>query len=107
MIESVRLPGSNWEDRFNQIREKPGVSTFFQQEQIGTPDDGLDVHSRNNLWIIEAARRLVATPDDLYALLVWDEKPTGDGPGGTSDFVQRVKELGGHVAPPVNPTKIN
>ena len=45
-------------------------------------------------------------PKNLYGLLVWDEKPVGDGPGGTSDFAARVKQLGGHLAPIINATKL-
>ena len=44
-------------------------------------------------------------PRNLYALLVWDEKPTGDGPGGTADCATRVKRLGGRIAI-VNPKRL-
>ena len=42
---------------------------------------------------------------DESALIVWDEKPRGDGPGGTSDFQQKVCHLGGQVEI-INPTKL-
>ena len=61
---------------------------------------------RNNLWMINTARVEANDPKNLYALLVWDEKSTGDGPGGTSDFAVRIKELGGRLAPIINPTKL-
>ncbi len=104
--ESVRLPSGRWEERFDALCAHPRVRRFFQHEQLDEDREGLGVHARNNLWIIEAARALAPSPDGLHALLVWDEKPTGDGPGGTSDFVTRVLQLGGHVAPPINPTTI-
>lgn len=104
--ESVRLPGGHWEERFRRICAHPSVRRFFQHELSRNAHNGLDVHARNNLWIIEMARSLAPSPDRILALLVWDEKPTGDGPGGTSDFVSRVLRLGGEVAPPVNPTKL-
>jgi hypothetical protein len=28
---------------------------------------------------------------------VWDENPTGDGPGGTSNFESQVRSLGGLI----------
>jgi hypothetical protein len=56
--------------------------------------------------MINTARVEANDPNNLYALLVWDEKPTGDGPGGTSDFAVRVKTLGGHLAQTINPTKL-
>src|SRR5215207_3061175 len=84
LTESVRLPGTRWEERFHALCAQPRVRRFFQHEHLGKGADELDVHARNNLWIIEAARALAPSPDAIYALLVWDEKPTGDGPGGTS-----------------------
>jgi len=104
--ESVRLPGSSWERRFRALCARPRVRRFFQHEHLGEDRDSLGVHARNNLWMIETARKLAGSPDRIHALLVWDEKSTGDGPGGTSDFVARVQELGGVVAPPINPTKL-
>jgi tetratricopeptide (TPR) repeat protein len=100
--KSVRLPGSNWEARYFELRKHPQAETCFQPERLGTPPHGLSEFARNNLWIINTAR-VEAKSDNLYALLVWDEKLTGDGPGGTSDFAEKVKQLGGrlHI---INPT---
>ena len=39
------------------------------------------------------------------AILVWDEQPTGDGPGGTSDFAERAERMSSRFAI-VNPTKL-
>lgn len=104
--ESVRLPDGQWEERFHKLCCQPGVRRFFQHEHLGEVSDGLDVHGRNNLWVLSTARALAPSPDHIYALVVWDEKSTGDGPGGTSDFVSRVAQSGGHVEPPINPTKL-
>jgi hypothetical protein len=104
--ESVRLPNSNWEDRFFALRERANVKTFLQMERLRTPPKGTSVFARNNLWMLNTARVEANDPKNLYALLVWDEKPTGDGPGGTSDFERRVKQLGGRVAPIINPLKL-
>jgi hypothetical protein len=107
---SVRLPGSNWEERYFDLLDK--CTVLYQPERLGEPPEGLSEFARNNRWIVntafaeadadptrEAARR-------LHALLVWDEMPTGDGPGGTSDFAATVERLGGrlHI---VNPTQID
>jgi hypothetical protein len=69
------------------------------------PPKGTSAVAHNNLWMINSARAEVATSNSLYAILVWDELPTGDGPGGTSDFAARIKQLGGHRAI-INPTKL-
>jgi tetratricopeptide (TPR) repeat protein len=103
--ESVRLPDSNWEDRFFALRDRPTVKVFLQSDRLKSPPKGVSVFGRNNLWMINTARVEANDPKRLYALLVWDELATGDGPGGTSDFAARVKELGGRLAI-INPTKL-
>jgi len=103
---SVRLADSNWEDRFFALRNRESVNIFLQSERLKSPPQPAVVFSRNNLWMINTARVEANDPNNLYALLVWDEKPTGDGPGGTSDFAVRVKKLGGHLAPTINPTRL-
>jgi tetratricopeptide (TPR) repeat protein len=103
---SVRLPDSDWETRFFALRDRETVKTFQQPERLKAPPKGTSVYSRNNLWMINTAACEANDPKKLYAVLVWDEQPTGDGPGGTSDFASRVKRLGGHLAPVINPTKL-
>jgi hypothetical protein len=76
--------------------------TRFQHEALGPPTAGETVFERNNLWRIDTAYSL--TPADrVYAILVWDGKRAGDGPGGTFDFAQRVAQRGSSVAV-INPT---
>jgi hypothetical protein len=55
--------------------------------------------------MLEAARAEAGEASNLYAVLVWDERPTGDGQGGTSDFAARVRKLGGRLSV-INPTKL-
>jgi hypothetical protein len=104
--ESVRLPGGQWEERFRDLCRRPAVRRFFQHEHLRGEAGEQGVHARNNLWMLETARALAASPEQIHALLVWDEQPTGDGPGGTSDFVARVRSIGGHVAHPINPATL-
>ena len=103
--KSVRLPKSNWEKRFKALKSRRGVQVFWQDDRLKSAPKGASVFSRNNLWMINTARVEANDSEHLYAVLVWDEKPTGDGPGGTSDFAARIKELGGHLAI-INPTKL-
>jgi hypothetical protein len=100
------LPDSDWEDRYYNLRDRENVKLFFQPDRLKAPPRGVSVFARNNLWMINTARVLADDPARLYALLVWDEQPTGDGPGGTSDFAVRIKKLGGRLAPIINPTKL-
>jgi tetratricopeptide (TPR) repeat protein len=104
--KSVRLPDSDWEQRYFDLQDREGVKLFLQGERLKSPPKGTSVFARNNLWMINTARVEANDPKNLYAVLVWDEKPTGDGPGGTSDFASRVKQLGGRLAPIINPTKL-
>jgi tetratricopeptide (TPR) repeat protein len=104
--ESVRLPETNWEDRFFALRDQQSVKTIVQQDRLKSPPKGKSVFSRTNLWMINTARVEADDPKNICAVLCWDEKPTGDGPGGTSDFAVRIKQLGGRLAPIINPTKL-
>ena len=102
--QSVALPGSNWEERYLALRRHPQVETWFQHECLGPPPPDLSPFARNNLWIIDTARAEVSA-GNLYAVLVWDEQPTGDGPGGTSHFAEALRHLGGRLTI-INPTKL-
>lgn len=104
--KSVRLPGADWEARFQSLRGREGVKTHSQPERLGPPPKGASVFARNNLWMLNAAR--VEADDSrrrLYAVLVWDERPAGDGEGGTADFASRVERLGAGLAV-INPTRL-
>jgi len=105
--ESIRgVPQGKWEQRYFDLRDRPSVKVFSQIERLKSLPKGTSPFARNNLWMINTARVEADAPKNLYAAMVWDEKPTGDGPGGTSDFAERVKKLGGRVAPIINPTKL-
>ena len=71
------------------------MKTFWPADRLKARAEGASVFARNNLWMINTARVEVSDPKNLYALLVWDEKPTGDGPGGTADCVARVRSSAG------------
>lgn len=103
--KSVRSRGTDWESRFRDLRAHESVQTFLLSESVGQPPEGESVFARTNLWMLEAARDEAGDSPNIYAVLVWDERPTGDGPGGTSDFAARVKKLGGRLSV-INPTKL-
>jgi tetratricopeptide (TPR) repeat protein len=102
---SVRMPDTTWEQRYFDLRGRPGVTAFDQRARLDAPPRGASVFARNNLWIVNTARVEVTDPRNLHALLVWDERPRGDGPGGTADAAARVRQLGGRIAV-VNPTRL-
>jgi tetratricopeptide (TPR) repeat protein len=102
IAESVRLPDSKWVDRFHALMDT--CEHWFQDDHLGPAPENASVHARNNLWILNTGR-VEARPRQLYAALVWDEKPTGDGPGGTSHFASEAERLNGKVEI-VNPTQL-
>jgi len=105
--KSVRSDGTDWERRFRDLRARESVKTFLLSDRpkAADEDEAESVFARNNLWMIEAAREEASAPEELHAILVWDERPTGDGPGGTSDFAARVTRAGGEIAI-INPAKL-
>lgn len=103
--KSVRSDGTEWERRFRELRARESAKTFLPSDPPELRPEGESVFAANNLRMLEAARAEAGDSSNLYALLVWDERPTGDGPGGTSDFAARVKELGGRLSV-INPTKL-
>ncbi|MDQ6624384.1 MAG: hypothetical protein M3Y86_12985 [Verrucomicrobiota bacterium] len=96
---SVAPAGEDWLDRFHALRRRAQVAILSPAIRDGS------IYERINHWIIESAQAALAPGGQLFALLVWDEKPAGDGPGGTADFEQRVRALGGTIAI-VNPTAL-
>jgi hypothetical protein len=103
LTRSVAFADADWEARYRALRTR--CETRFQHEVLGPPAQGEDVFARNNLWCLEVARSLVPLRS-VHALLVWDEMPAGDGPGGTFDFAARVAEGGGGVTV-INPTRLS
>lgn len=101
--DSVRHGGNDWVRRFHALREKAEVAS--QPERLGKAPPDVSIYARTNLWMINSAHVEAADSAKIHALLVWDEKPTSDGPGGTSDFHQKVRDLGGLIEI-INPTKL-
>jgi len=104
--QSIRgVAEGDWEERFRNLETNPAVKVFLQDDRLKSPPKGTSCFARNNLWMINTARVEADDPRNLHVILVWDEQPTGYGPGGTSDFARRVKELGGRLKV-INPTKL-
>lgn len=95
----------SWEQRyFNLIDDKEHCEVFYQHDRLGPAPAGEDVFSRANRWMLNTARA-EGPPEPMYAILVWEEQPVGDGPGGTAHFEKAFRDLGGRVYI-VNPTQM-
>jgi hypothetical protein len=91
--ESLRGLASSWVDRHFSLRETSEVRV--QTEELGPPPEGVSPHARNNLWLVNTAR-VEATPDRLFALMVWNGQ-SSPGLYGTGHFAERVEQLGGRI----------
>jgi hypothetical protein len=108
---SVADSGPDWVDRFwklhykhaarNEIRVLSNVTEVNDESEYlpawlrGKPDYG--IWKRNNLWTLFNALAESADPKtgdpNLTLIALWDcEK--GEGPGGTADLVEKVKNVG-------------
>jgi hypothetical protein len=92
---SVRVGGNGWEGRYFHLRDDPRVTIV---EPRDGDNDSEFAFERNNLRIVDHARSLVDDPSRVLVLLVWDERPASDGPGGTAGFANLVKARGWSVA---------
>jgi tetratricopeptide (TPR) repeat protein len=105
---SVRKGGPNWVQRFWDLHarlSKEGSVRVLSAMEDEAKDEkeylpawlrskpDYSIWQRNNLWMLHNA--LAAGGDDCVTLIaLWDLEPTGDGPGGTSDLVQKVERRG-------------
>jgi hypothetical protein len=80
--QSVRLDGSDWEDRFYRLKQTAGVKISVLPDRLAAPPEEEQAFALTNLWMVNSALVEAKNLDQLYAILVWDELPTGDGPGG-------------------------
>jgi tetratricopeptide (TPR) repeat protein len=105
LLESVDLPNSDWRERYFAVKGHRLTTVRFQPEELGTIPSEANVHARNNRWCMNTAWATARKRDDVFVLLVWDEQPTGDGPGGTSHAATIAREHAGKLEI-INPTSI-
>lgn len=106
--KSVASAGPEWVERFrrlhtrlederavrvlSELEEEPADKAEYLPAWLRSKPD-YDIWQRTNLWMLHNA--LAAGGDDCVTLIaLWDEKPTGDGPGGTSHLVAKAEGRG-------------
>lgn len=99
---SVRLPGTDWEQRYLRLRAH--CETWHRGVESSDRTGSDAALELTNRWILDTCQT-EAAPERFLALLVWDERGAGDGPGGTADFAAAARRLGGEVAI-VNPMRL-
>jgi hypothetical protein len=105
---SVRKSGGDWVDRFwrlhsrreekgevrvlSELADEPADKAEYLPSWLRSKGD-YNIWQRTNLWMLHNA--LAAGGDDNVTLIaLWNNEPTGDGPGGTSDLVAKVERRG-------------
>lgn len=80
---SVALVDADWGDRFQRLLQDADVRQLA--DEVDDVPEGDEVFGKTNEWMIDLARRADPEP---RAIIVWDGR-TGEGPGGTQDFVSQ------------------
>jgi hypothetical protein len=108
LVRSIHLDGAYWEHRYFELLKHPNISVFFLEDFLKENPEILsitnNIFATNNLWMIHATLTAIRS-EELFAILVWDEKNQGDGPGGTADFAAQIRQSQGQVVI-INPTKL-
>jgi len=94
LAESVTFadPDHRWERSFARVKENPMTTVLVMPEELGPPTKGVSVHDRCNRWILYTALSQGLLKASFITL--WDGEP-GDGPGGTQNMVELVRNLTG------------
>lgn len=96
IARSVRLPGTNWEQRYLRLRERCETWHWRERAFTGSHSETEMGMERTNRWILDTCRA-EAAPERFFVLLVWDGQDGGDGPGGTADFAALALRCVAHV----------
>jgi hypothetical protein len=108
LARSVHLDDANWEDRYLALLQQLNVSVLLLEDFLANNPEKFsivdNIFAQNNLWVIHTAQTILRSAE-LLAILVWDEQSQGDGPGGTADFADRIRQAQGTIAI-INPTKL-
>jgi hypothetical protein len=96
---SVRLPGGDWEGRFDRMLSRCEIRV---QEKAWNEGDG--VFERANRWMLDEAVREAGDGKPL-AILVWDEDEDSGKAGGTGHFFRELRKRASEYFI-INPTTI-
>lgn len=92
--DSVNFAGDHWVERFYAILNHPNITLHLQPERLGAIPEGDNAYGRNNRWALYST--LAHDIRSVRLIALWNGQG-GDGPGGTADMVQQVRQLGGIV----------
>jgi hypothetical protein len=104
--EFVIPAGEGWQERFYRLRNDPLVNEFYQQDCVGSPKKGDDIHERNNRWALYSA--LARGIDKARLIALWDgkaESPKDQDAYLVRHMVDLMRDMGG-IVEQINPAKL-
>jgi tetratricopeptide (TPR) repeat protein len=104
--EFVSPAGDGWQERFYKLRNDPLVNEFYQQDCVGLPKKGDNIHERNNRWALYSA--LARGIDKARLIALWDgkaESPKDQDAYLVRHMVNLMRDTGG-IVEQINPAKL-
>jgi hypothetical protein len=89
---SVDFADHDWRARYFAV--KAAAVLHAAPNELGPLREGEDPYERNNRWMLESARRFGSEKVEFVCL--WDGEG-GDGPGGTREMMDAVRNQGGRT----------
>jgi hypothetical protein len=90
--KSVDFADRDWRARF--LAAKAGADLHIAPRELGPTPEGKDPYEHNNRWMLDAASRF--GPGKVDFVCLWNGEG-GDGPGGTKDMMEEVRNKGGRT----------
>lgn len=84
----------SWRNRFLELKRRHKILQL--SDQVGLPrwlsDSDVNPWERGNQWVMNMA--LAWGADRITLVVLWDQKPAGDAPGGTAQLVELAEKAG-------------
>lgn len=93
--KSVNFAGEEWKKQYFRVRDHAKSELFILTEELGPGEPGADQFARNNVRMLYNA--LALGTDRVRFIALWDGQE-GDGPGGTKQMIETVKQQLGQVS---------
>lgn len=91
---SVSFAGAEWRDLFFKVKANSRTTVLIMPGELGPAPASVDPYARNNLWQLYTA--LAHGADKVRFICLWD-RGEADGPGGTRQMYEAVRERSGQV----------
>ena len=86
--------GVTWKDRFTAVKQRCPAAPVVLADAVPDAPPGVTVYEQCNRW--QLATAVAYGVERLHFVCLWDGGG-GDGEGGTRDFVDEVRRMGGRT----------